>query len=148
MNKSNSLSKEQKLPVSLSSQNCFSKGSKKLITVNEETSVFFNSCFDKGHVKELVSWFLNPYGEKPTINFVESLKFVGFQQATKAGISLGIEDLEIPPDRKSTRLNSSHITISYAVFCLKKKTTSVYNTTKVRERTNTVSTQEHILNRS
>src|SRR5437773_6955741 len=27
-------------------------------------------------------------------------------------------------DRKSTRLNSSHITISYAVFCLKKKTTT------------------------
>src|SRR5690348_17786641 len=28
----------------------------------------------------------------------------------------------IPPDRKSTRLNSSHPSISYAVFCLKKKT--------------------------
>src|SRR5438552_8083293 len=27
------------------------------------------------------------------------------------------------PDRKSTRLNSSHQIISYAVFCLKKKTT-------------------------
>src|SRR5471030_3479700 len=27
-------------------------------------------------------------------------------------------------DRKSTRLNSSHLGISYAVFCLKKKTTS------------------------
>src|SRR5256885_1791874 len=27
-----------------------------------------------------------------------------------------------PPDRKSTRLNSSHLVISYAVFCLKKKT--------------------------
>src|SRR2546428_8742241 len=27
------------------------------------------------------------------------------------------------PDRKSTRLNSSHDQISYAVFCLKKKTT-------------------------
>src|SRR5438874_9999805 len=27
-------------------------------------------------------------------------------------------------DRKSTRLNSSHVEISYAVFCLKKKTTS------------------------
>ena len=26
-------------------------------------------------------------------------------------------------DRKSTRLNSSHVVISYAVFCLKKKTT-------------------------
>src|SRR5436305_3315974 len=28
-------------------------------------------------------------------------------------------------DRKSTRLNSSHVRISYAVFCLKKKTTKV-----------------------
>src|SRR5438477_8352190 len=27
-----------------------------------------------------------------------------------------------PGDRKSTRLNSSHMSISYAVFCLKKKT--------------------------
>src|SRR5690242_21547655 len=27
----------------------------------------------------------------------------------------------IPQDRKSTRLNSSHMSISYAVFCLKKK---------------------------
>src|SRR5699024_12616881 len=30
-------------------------------------------------------------------------------------------DLEIHGDRKSTRLNSSHVSISYAVFCLKKK---------------------------
>src|SRR5439155_22427098 len=29
-------------------------------------------------------------------------------------------------DRKSTRLNSSHVAISYAVFCLKKKNTSRY----------------------
>src|SRR3712207_6942838 len=29
-----------------------------------------------------------------------------------------------PEDRKSTRLNSSHANISYAVFCLKKKTTT------------------------
>src|SRR5205814_7538281 len=29
--------------------------------------------------------------------------------------------LEEPADRKSTRLNSSHLGISYAVFCLKKK---------------------------
>src|SRR5438067_6300469 len=27
----------------------------------------------------------------------------------------------LPGDRKSTRLNSSHVSISYAVFCLKKK---------------------------
>src|SRR5690606_42086053 len=31
--------------------------------------------------------------------------------------------VRIQQDRKSTRLNSSHVKISYAVFCLKKKTT-------------------------
>src|SRR5256885_6754121 len=31
------------------------------------------------------------------------------------------------PDRKSTRLNSSHLVISYAVFCLKKKNDSNEN---------------------
>src|SRR5690606_41798273 len=30
---------------------------------------------------------------------------------------------ELESDRKSTRLNSSHVKISYAVFCLKKKST-------------------------
>src|SRR3712207_8883187 len=30
--------------------------------------------------------------------------------------------VEVPQDRKSTRLNSSHANISYAVFCLKTKT--------------------------
>src|SRR2546430_6997315 len=35
----------------------------------------------------------------------------------------------IAADRKSTRLNSSHSQISYAVFCLKKKTPRVYGPT-------------------
>src|SRR5476651_2792987 len=35
---------------------------------------------------------------------------------------IGVFDLDSPrPDRKSTRLNSSHANISYAVLCLKKK---------------------------
>src|SRR3712207_7436743 len=33
----------------------------------------------------------------------------------------------ISGDRKSTRLNSSHANISYAVFCLKKKKTTLYD---------------------
>src|SRR3712207_7337471 len=40
------------------------------------------------------------------------------------GRRLGVVDrLDREPDRKSTRLNSSHANISYAVFCLKKKNT-------------------------
>src|SRR5436309_12303301 len=39
-------------------------------------------------------------------------------------------------DRKSTRLNSSHVKISYAVFCLKKKnSTRETNTTHTRQKT-------------
>src|SRR5690606_40891974 len=36
-------------------------------------------------------------------------------------------------DRKSTRLNSSHVKISYAVFCLKKQKRKSYATDKKRE---------------
>src|SRR2546430_11002113 len=35
----------------------------------------------------------------------------------------GLDAHDVPVDRKSTRLNSSHSQISYAVFCLKKKKT-------------------------
>src|SRR5690625_5956112 len=42
--------------------------------------------------------------------------------ADPIGFVEGLSDRVI--DRKSTRLNSSHVAISYAVFCLKKKTTS------------------------
>src|SRR5437588_8614024 len=39
-------------------------------------------------------------------------------------------------DRKSTRLNSSHTVISYAVFCLKKKKKSKTNETDKHQKTN------------
>src|SRR5256885_10995921 len=38
---------------------------------------------------------------------------------SERGLAFFLQDL--PQDRKSTRLNSSHLVISYAVFCLKKK---------------------------
>ena len=43
-------------------------------------------------------------------------------QALQQADSIGVAALVwLAGDRKSTRLNSSHTTISYAVFCLKKK---------------------------
>src|SRR5690606_42093419 len=41
--------------------------------------------------------------------------------ARAAGVALGAGGGGRAVDRKSTRLNSSHVKISYAVFCLKKK---------------------------
>ena len=43
----------------------------------------------------------------------------------KHGVTPGLAAVLVgddPADRKSTRLNSSHVVISYAVFCLKKNT--------------------------
>src|SRR3712207_7412374 len=42
------------------------------------------------------------------------------RQPYRAWVEAGEVHLEELPDRKSTRLNSSHANISYAVFCLKK----------------------------
>src|SRR5438067_6424049 len=47
----------------------------------------------------------------------EPLRFA----AARVGRLLAAEPCSGETDRKSTRLNSSHVSISYAVFCLKKK---------------------------
>src|SRR4051812_49589296 len=56
------------------------------------------------------------FSSKPTLNQTGELN-VGFEEKPQcsACFILSVED------RKSTRLNSSHMSISYAVFCLKKK---------------------------
>src|SRR5256885_16938112 len=45
----------------------------------------------------------------------------GLPDSPGAGLSPGARSTHGERDRKSTRLNSSHLVISYAVFCLKKK---------------------------
>src|SRR3712207_7193875 len=63
-----------------------------VITLGQLTSLFFERVYDYGPTGRGVVTFLSG-----------------------VGIVIGL-------DRKSTRLNSSHANISYAVFCLKKKT--------------------------
>src|SRR5207244_7881162 len=61
-------------------------------------------------------------GRHLSIRLIEADYQVAHQNfASRVPASLA--DLQRPKDRKSTRLNSSHQIISYAVFCLKKKTT-------------------------
>src|SRR5699024_12051039 len=43
-------------------------------------------------------------------------------KTTKSKLGRRFKTKQLNGDRKSTRLNSSHVSISYAVFCLKKKT--------------------------
>src|SRR3712207_7928932 len=57
--------------------------------------------------------------------FIEDFVYVSQEAArhlaTQEVLTVGTDYLSVG-DRKSTRLNSSHANISYAVFCLKKKT--------------------------
>src|SRR5687768_18540534 len=59
-----------------------------------------------------------PIYKRDVIVFTSQLATI---MATGVGIVEGLADIEEQIDRKSTRLNSSHGYISYAVFCLKKK---------------------------
>src|SRR5690625_3947944 len=71
-----------------------------------------------------VAWKLNNgYLQAHTLN-EEGMRL----NYTGTGISTYIRGSN--EDRKSTRLNSSHVAISYAVFCLKKKNTSTPHTTE------------------
>src|SRR5256886_7387388 len=69
------------------------------------------SAFPEEILTALVAWRL-----KRPAQWVASRSEVG---ATTAQGRRSVSEIEI--DRKSTRLNSSHSQISYAVFCLKKK---------------------------
>src|SRR5207249_11423116 len=54
--------------------------------------------------------------------FQQAAVFMVLAMAEGFALILGEIDLSaMARDRKSTRLNSSHVSISYAVFCLKKK---------------------------
>src|SRR3712207_4218333 len=80
------------------------------------------------------SWWLHRYDEliarvAPIYNLDPRLvhaviyeeSFFRTHASSGAG-ARGLMQVTDPVDRKSTRLNSSHANISYAVFCLKKKT--------------------------
>src|SRR3712207_8042953 len=56
--------------------------------------------------------------------FLSQPNFVAEQFTGTPGQYVKLEDTIKGLDRKSTRLNSSHANISYAVFCLKKKNIS------------------------
>src|SRR5690606_41549139 len=73
------------------------------------------NIFDAGRNKDkLEDSFLKIEGKLHLIAFKDDMLFFPNEMEE-------IRDIMIKIDRKSTRLNSSHVKISYAVFCLKKK---------------------------
>src|SRR5690606_24534012 len=86
----------------------------KLIPVKvEEKSAGINISFGSGIKTRDVVIFTRQFATmiNSGLPLVQSLDILAKQSENKA----------LRKDRKSTRLNSSHVKISYAVFCLKKK---------------------------
>jgi hypothetical protein len=86
--------------------------SKKLLSLKTSQKYYWNQTFDKGRLKNFVLWFFLKYGEHKTVQLVEELKTIGFQYATKAGISLGIEDLKIPEKKSLLLLEAENLSLS------------------------------------
>nr|YP_009472684.1 RNA polymerase b-subunit [Codium arenicola]ARO74331.1 RNA polymerase b-subunit [Codium arenicola] len=57
--------------------------------------IFFDRCFEKKRLKQLLLWFYHEQGEYKTLKLLEKLKSLGFQYATQSGLSIGLEDLQL-----------------------------------------------------
>src|SRR3712207_8799602 len=71
--------------------------------------------------------FRSPMPNSPVflVDDNEMSDILGLRGDFPLGSVMGHETVDVLVDRKSTRLNSSHANISYAVFCLKKKNNRV-----------------------
>ncbi|CAN1210416.1 DNA-directed RNA polymerase subunit beta' [Tumidithrix helvetica PCC 7403] len=61
---------------------------------------FINRQVDKGQLKKLIAWAFTHYGTSSAANLADELKTLGFRYATQAGISISVDDLQIPPTKK------------------------------------------------
>jgi hypothetical protein len=69
---------------------------------------FLNYKIDKQELKRLLSWFVQKYGSAKTSRFADSLKHIGFHYAMQAGISIGLDDLQIPPLKENYIVNAQN----------------------------------------
>jgi hypothetical protein len=72
--------------------------------------LFLDRTFDKNRLKILIRWTFQHYGLKKALEFSERIKDIGFRLASEAGISLGVEDLLIPKEKRwGTRLREKKL---------------------------------------
>src|SRR5690554_7498074 len=90
-----------------------------LATIGCVHGVFASPCFVSGHLNTGLRRVPLPKGKKLHRDFtLDKTLYIVKSLYKKPGRTTPEKKHE---DRKSTRLNSSHVRISYAVFCLKKK---------------------------
>ncbi|NEP18542.1 MAG: DNA-directed RNA polymerase subunit beta'', partial [Leptolyngbya sp. SIO4C1] len=63
--------------------------------------MFRNRTIDKKQLKNLMSWSFAHYGTARTAQMADEIKDLGFRYATRAGVSISVEDLQVPPSKRA-----------------------------------------------
>ncbi|MBP0005621.1 MAG: DNA-directed RNA polymerase subunit beta' [Cyanobacteria bacterium SBC] len=61
---------------------------------------FYNRVVDKKQLRALIAWAFTHHGTAKTANVADRLKDLGFRYATRAGVSISVEDLQVPPSKQ------------------------------------------------
>jgi DNA-directed RNA polymerase subunit beta' len=72
-----------------------------MINENKEKAIFRNRVVDKKQLRKLIAWAYTHYGTARTAVMADKLKELGFRYATRAGVSISVDDLMIPPTKRS-----------------------------------------------
>ena len=62
--------------------------------------VFRNRVIDKKQLRNLIAWVYKEFGTSVTTAIADELKDLGFHYATQAAVSISVDDLRIPEDKK------------------------------------------------
>lgn len=71
------------------------------MTDQQQQQVFRNKVINKKQLQKLVSWAFTEYGTARTARMADEVKDLGFKYATRAGVSISVDDLQIPPTKKA-----------------------------------------------
>lgn len=72
----------------------------------KKSKIFCNKIINKKELKNLIESAFKNYGQRKAAYFVDQLKEIGFEYATKSGLSISLEDLKVPPAKKSLMANA------------------------------------------
>ncbi|MDT8410385.1 MAG: DNA-directed RNA polymerase subunit beta', partial [Wenzhouxiangellaceae bacterium] len=61
----------------------------------------FNQTLKKKQISRLIDESYRSLGLKHTVIFADQLMYTGFANSTRAGVSIGLDDLQVPPEKKA-----------------------------------------------
>ncbi len=67
---------------------------------DQKEMIFYNRVVGKGQLKKLVAWAFTNYGSARSAQIADQLKDLGFRFATRAGVSISVDDLQVPPIKR------------------------------------------------